>query len=365
MTPESTLGIRDNAVFRFLQSLFYHESRKALVIGFGNYQQNPNFPSVTTSARTMNDLLRQHRANFPNFATTFWTNTPGEPMPYVDENDMRQKVADFFQSGDNTEIGLLYFVGHGESTGELLFPPAGDDVYDYRLRFADLMNMVNNSRFKNVLLIIDACYAGNLGVDNIKYFHPWNNAGITSTLRQGVSILMGTSGEKPADAYDQRSQRYTFFSGTVIEALKGKAADRLTGVVTLTSIYDFASQNMGTRQHPILRCNTDTYVPIRSHRVNYTKADLDFIMKKFKIGKDVRKNAKAPNGWETAYTCLESDVTEKQKPQMESLVQRGFAYLHESKNPDPDKRPAFYYLSTDGIRLHDLARNNSTITPID
>lgn len=364
MTPENTLGIRDNAVFRFLQSLFYHESRKALVIGFSNYNQNRNFPSVSTSARTMYDLLRQHRANFPNFSTTLWTNTPGDPMPYADENDLRQKVAEFFQSGSDTEIGLLYFVGHGESSGELLFPPVGDDVYDYRLRFADLMEMVNHSRFKNVLLIIDCCHAGNLAVDNIKYFHPWNNAGVTSTLRQGVSILLGTSGETTADAYDRRSHRYTFFSGAVIEALKGKAADRLTGVVTMTSIYDFASQNMGTHQHPILRCNTDTYVPIRSHRVNYTKADMDFILKKFKIGKDVRKNSTTRNGWETAYTCLASDVTAKQQPVMQSLVDRGFAYLHVSDNPAPE-RPNFYYLSTDGIRLLDLAQNNSTLTPRD
>lgn len=246
--------------------------RKALVIGCSNYKKAASIPGIHKSAVAIRNVLRRHYDKTDNFDVTLYTEDKYGELPYSSEKDLLRKIHQFLRSGHKADTGILYIISHGsrpeaKSSACLVFPGSpwsdGDDIF---IPMDVLAEEINKSGFGNLVVVIDCCFAGSF----IKQ--------LDKPLRPGVSILTSSDMlEKSWGGYYPFSDTYTLFSGFMKAALRWKAADNLTGVTTLASVYDFLCQNLGFAMHPVLRCNATTFLPLRQNRPNYAPEQMRLI----------------------------------------------------------------------------------------
>jgi hypothetical protein len=115
----------------------------------------------------------------------------------------------------------------------------------------DILQLANQSKAKEVLLILDCCFSGHLG-------DPSNFQGYAQ-LREGVTILAASS---PAELAKERDGQGVF-TGLILNALRGGGAD-MRGFVTATSVYSYVEQALGAwDQRPILKSYSNGLSAIR------------------------------------------------------------------------------------------------------
>ena len=256
--------------------------RKALVMGFSNFEDADSIPGIRKSAFAIKNVLKEHYDKTPNFDVTLIVESSKGALPYKDEKDLRKQIHMFLRSGRKIDTGILYLIGHGSEPEEeqmeklrpwekplppsFVFPGMRGSGKDIFIPMQELADEVNKSTFGNLVVVIDCCYAGNFVRK------------MTNPLRPGISILTSSHNFEPAyGSYFPYSDSHTLFSGFMISALKWKAADNLTGVTTLASAYDFLSQNLGAAQHPVLRCNATSFLPLRQNKPSYTFEQMQLI----------------------------------------------------------------------------------------
>ena len=245
--------------------------RKALVIGFTNYEQADRIPGIRKSAFAIKNVLKEHYDKTPNFDVQLMTESSKGVLPYRSEKDLRRQITGFLRSGRKADTGILYVISHGSKPSVsqppcFVFPGLPGSGTDIFIPMEDVAEEVNKSRFGNLVVVIDCCYAGSFVSE------------MDQPLRSGVSILTSSHDDEYSFGdYFPYTQSYTLFSGFMKAALTWKAADNLTGVTTLASVYDFLCQNLGAAQHPVLRCNATTFLPLRQNRPNYTPEQMQLI----------------------------------------------------------------------------------------
>lgn len=257
--------------------------RKALVMGFSNFEnEDLEIPGIRRSAFAIKNVLKEHYDKTPNFDVTLMVESSKGALPYKDEKDLRHQIHTFLRSGRKIDTGILYLIGHGSApeekqkdklrSWEKPFPPSfvfpgvrgsGRDIF---IPMAELAQEVNKTSFGNLIVVIDCCYAGNF------------ISKMQEPLRPGVSILTSSNNMEYAHGdYFPYSETYTLFSRFMKSALTWKAADNLTGVTTLASVYDFLCQNLGGKQHPVFRCNATSFLPLRQNKPSYTIEQMQLI----------------------------------------------------------------------------------------
>ena len=218
--------------------------KKALLIGIDKYPFAPLYGSVN-DANKLAELLKKNQNDSPNFEVRTKTNIP-------DKNNFKKTLIDFFQ-GDSI-ISILYFSGHGiinEYGGGYLVTPDMRE-YDQGVAMDEILDMANNSKHKNKIIILDCCYSGVLGSPRIL-------GGKSSMIQEGVTILTASRDNEPAKEYNGHG----VFTYLLIEALKGGAAD-LRGHITPGSIYSFIDQSLGEfDQRPVFKTNITRFVSLR------------------------------------------------------------------------------------------------------
>lgn len=154
------------------------------------------------------------------------------------------------------DVALLYFSGHGcvNSTGsELVFPnDYKNDGYYNGLQMRSVMDIVNQSKAKNKIIILDCCHSGDFG----KYRVDIDN----SDLQTGVSILTACRGDQTAVGYDGAP---SYFTATLCVALNGAAAD-LFGKITIGNVYAYIDRFFSaSEQRPVFKTNVTEFVPLK------------------------------------------------------------------------------------------------------
>ena len=219
--------------------------RKALLIGVNNYPTQP-LKGCIEDVRSLNSVLERNGDGTKNF----------DIMQLVDVQSSREAmeaIEELFK--DDEEFALLYYSGHGSVNtigAELVFPDdCRQDGYHRGLQMSDIMQVVNRSKVKNKVVILDCCHAGNMG-ENI--------LSAESELSEGVSIL--TACRK--DEYALEMGGHGVFTELLCEALRGGAAD-FSGNITMGGIYAYIDRSFGCwEQRPVFKTNICRFAPLRT-----------------------------------------------------------------------------------------------------
>lgn len=217
--------------------------RKALLVGINQYPNSPLRGCINDS-NAVKEALELNGDSTKNFDVL-------QKNDVVSKCELKSYIKECF-NGDS-EIALFYYSGHGavDQDGTYLVTPDAQE-YDCGISLDEIMKIVNMSKCRNKILIIDACYSGNLG--NI------NGVGQnTAVLAEGVSILTACRDYQ----YSVEEDGHGIFTTLFVEALNGGAADIL-GNITLGGIYAFIDKSLGAwDQRPVFKTNITTFAPVK------------------------------------------------------------------------------------------------------
>lgn len=207
--------------------------RVAVIAGYGT-------KAAVESALKMEELLRLDNKRKGIDETNFETFTMAEEQPLGygsgDIKPIVQKVAQNMNNLDDYDSMLVYICLRRTRWNPNL-KPLIDLVTGSKSRRGK--QKIEPKRLKNYLLILDLEYPIDLSTDP---FHG---------LPEGVAVLTMNGEDKDAKS---RNGKYTIFSGYLIEALKGGAADSY-GMITLANLFSYLHEAcmMEPWCHPTLK----------------------------------------------------------------------------------------------------------------
>jgi hypothetical protein len=230
--------------------------KAALLVGIDDYPTGP-LNGCVNDVHAMEALLLHNEEGSPNFACRTLVaprSTPPASKPIITMGTLRGQLNELFAK--HVDMALFYFSGHGTITprgGVLVTQDATRN--NEGITMAEIVDAANQSAIKEITIIVDACFSGQLGgAPTIKEAH--------ALLNEGVSILAASS---PDETAKERAGRGVFTS-LVCGALEGGAAD-VMGEVTSASIYAYAEQALGPfDQRPMFKSNVARLSPLRTCR---------------------------------------------------------------------------------------------------
>lgn len=221
--------------------------RRALVVGIDDYPTSP-LAGCVNDANAMGALLARNADDSPNFDVQILTSD----SVAITRASLSESIEKLF-GHDDADIALLYFSGHGTENdldGYLVTPDA--TKYQEGVPLTTVLTLANNSKAREVIVILDSCMSGALGQV------PATGSNQAS-LREGVSVLTASrSGQVSVESGGRG-----LFTELVCGALDGGAADVL-GNVTVASIYAYVEQALGPwDQRPMFKTHVAKLVPVR------------------------------------------------------------------------------------------------------
>jgi hypothetical protein len=241
--------------------------RKALLIGIDVYSNFSKLAGCAADAKRMCQMLETHEDGTRNYDCQLFTGSRKRP---IDRDFLRQKWELLFE--DFKDEILFYYSGHGAktNTGAQIATRDGTGT-NPGLAMDDLLTLAYQSRAREVVLILDCCYAGGMGDPAI--------LGGNAFLREGVTILAASSSMGIA----KEVAGHGVFTDLVLSALNGAVAD-VRGNVSAAAIYGFVEQALGGwDQRPIYKSYASQASPIRRckpHVSNEILRDLLTLFKK-------------------------------------------------------------------------------------
>ena len=221
--------------------------RKALVIGIDEYPTAP-LRGCVNDANSIASVLEKNGDGALNFSVRVLT----APADVLNKAILRDAIEELFD-GDS-DVCLFYFSGHGvvTSTGGYIVTPDAKQ-YDEGVAMDEILEIANQSKTKDKVVLLDCCHSGALGSPAIV-------GGKIAMLGEGVSVLAAS---RPYESAIEIKGRGVFTS-LVVDALVGGAAD-LRGYVTPASIYTYIDQRLGAwDQRPIFKTNVSHFTSLRS-----------------------------------------------------------------------------------------------------
>jgi hypothetical protein len=220
-----------------------HKTRNALLVGIDNYPTAP-LRGCVDDALKMASLLEKNEDGSKNFSTTLLTNTRSRAVL------KSELVRLFWQESD---LALLYFSGHGAEDYfgyHIVTPDAVPN--DLGIPMSQLLSVVNQSKARNKIIILDCCCAAGMGETR-------PGSGIAVSVGEGVTVLASCRGNEKSVELNGRG----LFTGLMMEALKGAAADT-TGNISPGNIYAFIDKALAPgRPRPVFKTNITEFMSLR------------------------------------------------------------------------------------------------------
>ena len=217
--------------------------RKALIVGIDDYTQCP-LHGCCNDAEHMAQALSCNGDGSPNFAVKLQKNVSTKAH-------LRKLIEECF-SGD-ADVALFYYSGHGHIDnvgGYLVTPDFG--AHDYGVSLQEVLNIANDSRCKDKIIILDSCYSGFMGSIS-------SSGQATAVINEGVTILTASRSTETSVELNGHG----LFTSLLLEALKGGAAD-ITGHITPGGIYAYIDKALGPwEQRPVFKTNVTRFTPLR------------------------------------------------------------------------------------------------------
>lgn len=233
------------------------EMRKALLIGIDKYDKFRSLSGCIADATNMKEMLERHENDDPNYSCRLLTSS--DPQP-VTRAALRTEWRNLFH--EFTGSILFYFSGHGapSETGGFIVTQDATSA-EPGLPMSELLQLATKSIAREVLIILDCCFAGDIG-DIPNTYLPGGST--QAQLRQGMTILAAAGPREFAKELGGQG----IFTSLVISALAGGAAD-VRGRVSAASIYGYVEQALGPwDQRPLSKSYADKLHPIRRCKPN-------------------------------------------------------------------------------------------------
>jgi hypothetical protein len=224
--------------------------RRALCVGIDEYGFGPLNGCVNDAQRMTAVLEKQHDGS-PNFECKTLIAPQGTGSGVVTRSVLREHLQRLFK--DPADVALFHFSGHGTINnldGYLVTQDA--KKYDEGLAMSEVLELANDSRSREVVILLDCCFSGQLGnlpaVDNTK-----------ALLREGISILTAGRG----DQVSVEAGGGGVFTSLVVDALEGGAANIL-GAVSAPAIYAYVEAALGAwDQRPLFKAHVSSVLELR------------------------------------------------------------------------------------------------------
>jgi hypothetical protein len=221
--------------------------KRALLVGIDDYDRFGGLNSCVKDVNALEALLSRNEDNSPNFDCQKRTSLTGG----VTRDELLDDLDGLLDGA--ADVALLYFAGHGAGSGtDVALVTRDGTPATPGIAFSEILAKVAGSSVREVILILDCCFAGAAG--GIPQL-----ATSATTLRDGVSILAASRGDQVAEETDGG-----IFSTFVGGALEGGAADVL-GRVTIAGLYSYLDESFGAwNQRPAFKANVDRLHELRS-----------------------------------------------------------------------------------------------------
>ena len=222
--------------------------RKALIVGINYYSNVGTLNGCVADAYSVNSVLSDNSDGTKNFDTLLVTAV--DQNSSISRSQLKDLVKELFN--DDNDISLFYFSGHGyiESTGGYLITSecsTGDDG----LPMSELLTIINESKVRNKIVVLDTCHSGAMGNIN-------TNSNMIA-IEEGVTIL--TASQKNEYSIDEGDG--SLFTKLFVDALSGSASN-LLGDVSPGSVYAHIDQSLSAwEQRPVFKTNVKNFVSLR------------------------------------------------------------------------------------------------------
>ena len=217
--------------------------KKALVVGINNYPSSP-LRCCINDASGVATVLETHGDGSPNFDVRL-------EIDVNTKSKLKTMIVKLFYG--KSDIALLYFSGHGylnEFGGYLVTPDY--ESYDEGISMDEILVLVNQSKSKDKIVILDCCHSGALGTPTI--------GGGASQLKEGVSILTASRDDEPS----LEINGHGVFTNLLLDALQGGASD-LRGHISPGGVYAYIDQALGAwEQRPVFKTNVTRFTSLRT-----------------------------------------------------------------------------------------------------
>ncbi|MEG3085642.1 caspase family protein [Sphingomonas sp. PB2P12] len=228
--------------------------RRALLVGIDRYCTAPQLFCCVSDAEALEPVLSRNHDLSRNYTCELLTS---EKDGAIEAAVLRRALERLF---DNPDADVLfYFSGHGAANsfgGHLMMHGSNRDDPGFPMReLVDRANTFARECRRNVLIILDCCYAGAAGSDDEVIGNLDNDA----RLNEGVTILAAARHRQKA----VEAGSHGAFTRLVLGALEGGAAD-VRGRVSAASIYAYAEGVLGALdQRPIYKSHAASLEPVR------------------------------------------------------------------------------------------------------
>ena len=222
--------------------------RGALIVGIDKYALGP-ITGCVRDAKKMAAVLSRHedRDAMPNFECSLLL----AGSERIGTSRLTRRLVDLFDR--NLDVALFYFAGHGTANnlgGYIVTQDA--EKYYAGVSILNLLSLVNTSKAREVIIILDCCYSLDLGAPP-----PVDEKSVI--LREGVSVLTASGNTQSL----KQTRDDGILTSLVCEALEGGAADVL-GNVTIASVYARVEQALGEfHERPLFQSHLCEFTPVR------------------------------------------------------------------------------------------------------
>ena len=228
-------------------------ARRALLFGIDKYDKISPLSGCVKDATAMSRVLETNEDESRNYDCRCYT-SPGAHS--LTRSFVRDALDELFSTEFDGDC-LFYFAGHGtpSSVGGFLCTQDGVDN-DPGIQMTELLDRANNSKAREVLLVLDCCFSGSLGNPATLKGGDLENRAI---LREGVTILAASRASQPSAEFNGHG----VFTALVLNALYGGATD-VVGNVSAASVYAYVEQALGAwDQRPLYKSYASSLTPIR------------------------------------------------------------------------------------------------------
>jgi len=172
-----------------------------------------NLPCTRIDRDNIHNLLTRSAQVLPGNRSAIHGSVGAQTV--VQANDIHDEVIYAANSASDKDTLFFYFSGHGraEQDGSGSFVDALGNNYEYR----QFLDDIKNTKAKNVVVVIDACYAGSF-IDRVK-----KHFDLPEYLKDHITVLAASSSSQTSGAGTGRGSGYT---SALLAALKDLKNDK-------------------------------------------------------------------------------------------------------------------------------------------
>ena len=241
-------------------------------IGISKFQdQTLNLSYAASDASSFYEFFRSDKgARLPKTQATLLVNSAAKRAEVIQSLTQAVKIA------SERDLVVIFLATHGlpdSDTGEINFLMHDTDISNLvatGLSHSDLSRVIERSRAKKILFIVDACHSGELGAGRLMASRGITFSEVNRLLSMlakasdGVAMLTASSSNEASFEGDQwNGGVFTYY---LLAGLNGRADANKDQIVTLREAFDYLYQTVPSatqgRQHPELNGRYANELPL-------------------------------------------------------------------------------------------------------